>query len=369
MIKSFYCLAEAELSDPAAFLNLVAREGITLGEIESVDACRLRFPAPASALPTLEELAEQCGGSLRILRRGARARLRDKAHRHGLFLSLGALLGSLLLLSSLFLWEIELKDCPDTVARWQIMGALEKAGLRRGAFVPALSTELLCSKALETLPELGSLRVNIRGSRAMVEAAERLSPPAIRIEAGRSEVVADRQAVLTDVRVYAGTALVNKGMAVEKGEVLVRPSSTANRAEAEIRGLCRLEKTALLPRSTATVSETGKTTARWGLQWGKRCIFLQTDSSISPMVCGKIYSVSSRALPFGLCRLRLRETDCTKAEQACDSAYAEKLLERLLAKELGKSGELCIADINRSGDAVTLRCECEIPIGAERAME
>ena len=369
MIKSLYCLAEAEVSDPAAFLNLCARRGIALSGTESVDACRLRFRARSSAISELQKLAAQCGGSLRVLQRGAGERLRAQARRHALLLIPGAVLGVLLLLSSLFLWEIELESCPAGVEHWRIMGALEKAGLRKGAFVPSLSPELICSEALETLPELGSLSVNIRGSRAAAEARERVQPPPTAEEKGRVAVAADRQAVLTDVRVFSGTALVNRGMAVAPGDVLVQPSATAEHARARISGLCLVEKTALLPRSSGTVAETGKKRSFWGFQWGKRCIFLQTDSSISPMVCGKIYSVSSRALPFGLCRMLLRETECTESGEICDESCAEKLLERLLAEELGKEGELRTAAVTRSGESVTVRCECVLPVGAERSAD
>ncbi len=364
-------LVEAEVCDSAAFLNLCRREGIPLADTESRDGCRLRFSAPPSALVKLKTLAQRCGGSLRVLRSGIGERLRGKTRRHGAILLAAALMGLLLLCSSLFLWEIEPGGCPDTAALWRILAALDRAGLRRGAFIPTLSTELLCSEALGELPELESLTVNLRGSRAYVEARGRSEEPEIALEKGESVIVADRQALLTDVRVLAGTAAVNRGMAVEAGDVLVLPSSTAERARGEITGLCRLEKTVILPQSVAALSHTGKTRTIWGLQWGKRCIFLQTDSSISPTVCGKIYSASSSALPLGLCRLTLEERESTEPVSGtlCEVRYAEALLEKMLAQELGKEGELLTAAVNRSGNSVSLRCECSLPIGVERSAE
>ena len=360
---------EADVCDKAAFLNLCARSGISLGSVEDAEGCSLRFSLRKADMERAEKLAKQCGGGLRVLRPGLGQRTEQSVKSHGFFLALAAALGLGLLASSLFLWEIDLSARPASVESWQIMGALDRAGLRRGSFVPGLHTELLCSRALEALPELESLTVNIRGSRAVVEARERVKRPKVREEKGKSEVVASRQAVLTDVRVLSGTPLVNKGMAVERGDILAQPSSTADRARAEIVGLCRVEKTALLPPSSGSVRPKGRKRTIWGFQWGKRCIFLQTDSSISPMVCGKIYSASECALPFGFCSLRLESMESGETAASAGEDCAEKLLEQLLARELGKDGELLSAVITRSGNALTLKGECSLQIGEEKEIK
>ena len=360
---------EAEVCDKAAFLNLCARSGISLGSVEDGDGCSLRFSLRKTDRERVEKLAARCGGSLRILRLGLGQRTEERAKNHAFFLALAAALGLGLLASSLFLWEIDLSACPASVERRQIMGALDRAGLRYGCFVPGLHTELLSSRALEALPELESLTVNIRGSRAVIEARERVKRPTVREEKGKSQVVASRQAVLTDVRVLSGTPLVNRGMAVEKGDILVQPSSTADRARGEITGLCRLQKTALLPQSSGSVRPNGKKRVIWGFRWGKRCIFLQTDSSISPMVCGKMYFASEGDLPFGLCSLRLESMESGETAASAGEECAEKLLEQLLARELGEDGELLSATVTHSGNALTLQCECSLQIGEELEIE
>ena len=369
MRKWLYDRVEANVCDKAAFLNLCARSHIPLGDTENVDECRLRFSLRRGDMEAAEQLAARCGGSLRVLRTGLWQRTEERARYHRLLLLPAALLGAGLLLSSLFLWELDFADCPASVERWQVMGALDRAGLRPGCFVPTLHTELICSRALESLPELASLSVNIRGSRASVEATERVKSPEVRAEKGKSELIAERQALLTDVRVLSGTALVNRGMAVDAGDVLIRPSSTSPRARGEVMGLCRLEKTALLPQSAGESVTSGKKQTQWALRWGKRCIFLQTDSSISSMVCGKIYSASKGALPIGICKLTRSSVECAGAQKLCPERYAETLLEQLVAKELGREGELHTAVLTQSGEALTVRCECELPTGAERAIE
>ena len=365
MRKLFCVFAEAEICDQAAFMNLCSREGIILGETESPDACHLRFFCPTREKEAVERAARQCGGSMRILQTSRAEQWKQKARLHRLPLVYGGMMALLLLLSSLFVWEIELDAPSPRTESWRIRAALDRAGLRRGAFVPGLSTELLSSKALEELPELESLTVNVRFSRAFVEAREREKLPEIASEKGKSMLVAKRETLLTDVRVYAGTAAVNRGMAVEKGDVLLLPSSTSDRSRGEVMGLCRLEKTALLPQSSGHISPGEKKRVIWGFQWGKRCIFLQTDSSISPMVCGKMYSVPERVLPFGFFRLSVEKTENREAGTSVGTYCAEKLLEQLLARELGRDGELLSANITRSGNALTLKCECSLNVGEE----
>lgn len=361
--------AEAQVCDKAAFLNLCAREGIRLSDTESIDDFSLRFRAEAAERERLETLAQRCGGSIRILRESAGERLRSALRSHAAAGAVTVLFSLLLLLSSLFLWEIDFREHPDGLPLWELQGALQSAGLRKGAFLPALSPELLASRALEQLPELESLTVNIRGSRALISAKGRTERPEPEPETGSVRLTADRRGVITELRVLSGTALVNPGMAVEPGEALVVPSATANRARAEIRGRCLWEKSAFFPSAAREVKATGGRKVIRGLIFGKRCIFFQRDSSILRPECGKMYDVSSCALPLGLCTLTLTEWESGGGEKTAPESVGERALLQTLDAELSDGGELLTAAMNRSGGTLTLRCECILPLCREESAE
>ncbi len=371
MNKALLTLAEAEVCDKAAFLNLCAREGIFLDAAESMGEHSLRFRLLRRDYPAAERLAERCGGSVRLVRKSLGQRLQESICRRTLLFSLSGALAVLLLSSSLFVWELELGACPPDMEAWRIMAALDRAGLRKGSFVPALSPELLCSRAMESLPELSSLVVNIRGSRALVEARGRTSAPKAAEEGNECTVVAERSALLQELRVLSGTAALSSGTAVEKGTLLILPTPTAKHARGEAWGLCRVEKRALLPAGTLMETEEGKKKVIWGLQWGKRCIFLQRDSSISPMECGKIMRASSHALPLGLCSVTVWPVRpaAVSAELPCTRDAAERILRSALAQELGEEGELLTAAFTRSGQTLRLRCECRLRIDCEKEAE
>ena len=81
--------------------------------------------------------------------------------------------------------------------------------------------DLLCNQILPQFPDLAWLTVNVRGCRAYIELRERVAKPPIVSEAVPSNVIAKKDALVTEVRALDGEAKVMKGMSVFEGQLLI----------------------------------------------------------------------------------------------------------------------------------------------------
>ena len=205
---------------PAGVLNAAAAEGIELWDVRSLCDNTLRLQAYEARLPALEELARRAGCELRVLKRvGGRKSRALLLRRPVLLIGLGLTL-LLLLASSLFVWDVEVRGT-EKLSRAQVLRALEDSGLTTGSFWPGLDTDLLRSEVMLRLPEIGWMTVNVSGSRAVAAIVERTERPPLYGEEAASDLIASRDGLIRRMNVLAGKPAVREGQVVTKGEKLV----------------------------------------------------------------------------------------------------------------------------------------------------
>lgn len=165
-----------------------------------MDDYTLRVCMPWRSWKQAESLGLRCGCELQLLaRRGLPVFVRRSRGRVFFFAGL-LLAASLLFLSSLFIWEIDIQGC-DAVSEAKILNALEECGVELGAFWPMFDQDLIRSEALLQLPELHWITVNSFGSRATVLVKERVPAPELLDETAPTALVAARDGIVDALRV------------------------------------------------------------------------------------------------------------------------------------------------------------------------
>ena len=357
--------------EPELLLNRCGAAGIPLREIRRLDALTLRAALPERALPALREQTERCRGELRLmsLRGGSRSRARLKARR-ALMLAL-ALTLALLLVSSLFVWEIEVRGC-ESLSRGQILRALADCGVEPGCFWPALDSDLVRSRMLTELPELGWMTVNVSGSRALVLVRERREKPEIYREEQAADLVAAAPGVIRETTVLQGHCLVQPGDAVLAGETLVSGSLESQtgpartvRARGEIRADTWRELTAVCPLEMLRRREIGPSSSRFSLQFGKNRLKISDFPGKALDECDTIvheYTLGVEGLftlPVKLIREERRSLSPTGTEAAREREMEEALLRRLEERIDGEILESSFSVGRTEGLlVVTLRAHC-----------
>ena len=290
--------AEVELfgAFPAGVLNAAAAEGLAVWSVESTGEHSVRLCTWERCLSRLTRLAEKSACEIRVTKRsGGRDARRRILRRPVLLIGLLAM-AALLTLSSLFVWDVEVRGT-ERLSRARVLRELEDCGFGVGSFWPGVNTDLLRSRLMLRLPEIGWMTVNVSGSRAVVAVAERTEKPEL-YDAGRAmELVASRDGLVRRVNALAGSPKVREGQIVTEGEVLIGStleSLTGEAIRVRARGAVMAdtwyELSALSPARELLKTPAGIPHSRFALVLGKKRVNLYIGSGKTIDGCDKIIS-------------------------------------------------------------------------------
>lgn len=206
---------------PERLLNLCAQNRLQFWKLCWIDETSFTFRVALKDRKRLDELAQRsmCELSERG-RRGAAAVAERMLERRWGFLAGVALCFLAVSFLSRFLLVIEVTG-NDTVPTAVILSQLQRAGVRPGAYGPAIPEKEAANTALLGLPELSYMAINIYGTRAEVVVHEAEKKPEMLEEGTPADVVAKADGIIEDIHPDTGRAMFQDGDVVAKGEVLI----------------------------------------------------------------------------------------------------------------------------------------------------
>lgn len=384
-----YAELEAVGAFPERLLNLCAQNRLPFWHLCWLDETSFTFRVALRDRKRLEELARRCGCELTEQgRRGATVVAEGMVRRRWGFLA--GLAVCLLAVNwlSRFLLVIEVTG-NETVPTAVILSQLQRAGVRPGAYGPAIAQREAANTALLGLPELSYMAINIYGTRAEVIVREAERAPELLDEDVPTDIIATSDGIIEDIHADTGRAMFADGDIVAKGEVLI--SGTLDLKEPEggtvdlgylvvhaagdvtARTWRTLEET--LPLAAQVKEYTGEESRGYVLKFLWFEVDFFENSSISQGRYDKItetaqLSLFDRPMPASLTTVTrrgytLREEPLDREEAA--ARLEEILLVRLAALMEEHRGEVLQTDFvirEENGRlTVTLLAECREEIG------
>ncbi|KUK84102.1 MAG: putative membrane protein, partial [Pelotomaculum thermopropionicum] len=203
---------------PEKFVNMAAGRGIFLWDVFRKSDRAIMMKVRLNAVRPLRHIARRTRCRFRIYRRrGVPFHAAWLRRRKALALGAVLFLAALYLLSS-FVWFIEVRG-NEQLSAVEVLEAAEEAGLCRG--VPKWNIEAgrVEAKIQEALPLVSWTGVYIKGTRVIIEVAERTVPG----EEDRrpAHIVATKEGLVKEVLVLDGYPVVKEGDTVEQGQVLI----------------------------------------------------------------------------------------------------------------------------------------------------
>ena len=356
---------------PEAVLNSCAGRGIELWDYERGDRYTVDVWVRESELAALRDIAQGCMCETVVTERKGGSSTRNFLKNHLWLPVFLAVFLSLTLLSSLFIWNVEVRG-NEKLSDGEIIRALAECGVECGSYWPALKVDLIRSEMIEKLPELAWMTVNVNGSRAVALILERLPKPEIYVESESCDLTATREGIIERVAALNGKPLVSVGQSVMKGDVLISGGIDSItdapryvRARGEVIARTWHNETAVCPEIQRFKHRDGRTKKRYALKFGKNRINFYPNGKKAVDECDKIihnYKVGvdnvftfpvslvvEEFLPYRSEEKRLDESSQMKKHLAAmiEEATDGEILSRTEAS--GKKDGLVIASV---------RCEC-----------
>ena len=262
----------------------------------------------------------------------------------GFFLAL-----SLLILSSLFVWDITVEGT-ERISEQIILNALESRGLRLGAFVPSIDTEDAEEFLILDVDGLSFVSINCRGTVVQVEIREREKNTEIVDTQTPSNLIASADGQIEALRVTGGLITVKLGQTVKKGDLLVSgiiDSAALGyrlvRARGEVLARTTLSYRVEIPFETTEKVYTGKFFSQKSVKIFSKTIKLFRKDSICTSSCDKIES-EKRIYLFGLIKLPIFITETEYAEY--ENVHKTLSQKEALAEAYRKLRELSENDLS-----------------------
>lgn len=377
--------ARLEISgaEPEKVLNYCAQKGIEFWDTSPKTDFTVFATIHAKDYPALKSISGKNGCDIRLLSTRGGKKLTKMAKRRYMIAVGFALCVTVLALSSLFIWKIDVTG-NDTMSDAEVLRALSDCGVEYGAFWPTISSDAVRSELMLKLDNIAWLSVNVHNSSAEIVIHERIEKPEIVNEAEPCDITASKTGIITKMSVLEGNALASVGDTVVKGDTLVSgimDSETADprpvHAMAVIEARTWYELNARTPLYEAYKCDSCGTDRDFHLVFGKNIIKFGSDSRNDSQSCDKINKLryaslgSAFVLPVGIITERTKVYE-TEQRQIDVTGATERLKDTLLdeLKRQINGGSIVNTEFSISDDGdlltVTLRAECVENIAKEK---
>lgn len=337
LIRFFRGTANLHITGISAesFLNLTARHSIHPWGICAVSEIEFTCTAFFGDVKKLRKFAK--GFDIDVRKEKGFPYLLRLAKRRPVFL-LG-LTVCVLLLAILphYVWTIQIEGNVN-VPTERIEQVIDALGVRFGTGRTQIDSKMLKMRAMHELPELSWFAIGKNGGCVTILVSEREIMPDSEVKQGITNVIAERDGIISKTEVYGGFRRCKVGDAVREGEILIsgvetfEKSTQLTHAYGEIYALTQRKLEAKLPTDYTAKEYTGKVKKHYSLILGRKRINLYGNSGILQGSCDKIIRRSRLELPGGYCFpvwleeetcLYYRKTSCPIDRQiACERLEA-----------------------------------------------
>lgn len=295
--------------NPEKFLNLAAREGITLWNIRR-DGTGICANTLISNYRKLLPIAEKAGVRIFVLKRkGLPVRLEKHRRRYGFIVGI-VFFFLILWYFSGFVWSVEIAGNSKVETR-EIQYTLSDLGLQPGIRAGSVDTKKVEQEALILLPDLSWMHINLDGGTAEVKVGERSSRPEIVPENRPCNVRALQTGQIIKIQVHQGTASVKAGDTVLKGGLIASGVITEEKsgitryvhASANAIAKTKRELSVTVPFKTIEKINTGKVIKKYKLNFiGLEIPFYRNEptGSFNRTVYKNMFKAGSVQFPVGI---------------------------------------------------------------------
>ncbi|MEE0944035.1 MAG: sporulation protein YqfD [Clostridia bacterium] len=256
----------------------------------------------------------------------------------GWFLAFSAMLvTTLFLLSSLYVWDIEINGC-DEDTKAEIMVILNEKGLHTGVLKSSLPDgNTLKDSIIYNVEGVNWAWVYLDGTLARVEVSVGVPPPLMDNDNSHCNISAARDGIITSISAKNGRALFSKGDRVSAGDIIISGAMPGGvlyppyttRAEGEVYAETVHTQTCIVPLYKTYTKETGDSYTLYTL----RLFSLEIPLGRTKVPFDE-YRTDADIKPLGICKYRYTETTSYKEqislELAADEAR-EALYEKIAA--------------------------------------
>ncbi|CAM2846594.1 sporulation protein YqfD [Hathewaya histolytica] len=267
---------------PENFLNLLWREGVFIEDVKKHSIASYSFKINAKDFNYLKQLSEENKVRIKVIKSFGLFNLIGKIKKRKAFVLGIFLFLFIIYYFSQFIWLIDI-NTENNVSPYEIRTKLNEVGVKPGIRKKDLNIFNLENIILNSNKSVVWTRVRIEGTKLKVEISERQNPPKIKEDNIPCDIVAKKDGVIQRVYTKSGTAIVEEGQVVKKGDILVKgeqgkeDSKYEVKAEGDVIAKTFYENTKKIKIPIVKRTRTGKTFTNRYIKIKNKKIYIKND--------------------------------------------------------------------------------------------
>ncbi|MCI8412222.1 MAG: sporulation protein YqfD, partial [Clostridia bacterium] len=202
------------------FINICKNNKIAIWNLKRDKDIKLYLRIGIRDFKNVCKVAKKTKCKIKIVNKRGVPFLVHKYKKRKVFLVLLILLVFLTLLSSNFVWNVDIQEEKGQQIE-NIMEDIEEAGLRIGELKSKVNTKEIINKIRLKRKDIAWIGIELKGTNAIVKLVKADEKPNIIDENDYCSIISDKAGVITKINAQSGTANVKVGDTINKGDVVI----------------------------------------------------------------------------------------------------------------------------------------------------
>lgn len=268
---------------PERFVNLLWKNGVHIKKIRKKNIASMIMEVNLSDYDKIEEVAKSTNVKIKIInRKGIIFSLLKLRKRKALLIGAIFFLAVVYYLST-YIWRIEI-NTENNVSPYEVRLQLKSIGIKEGMSKKKLNIKRVEERILNNNENIMWVKVRTHGSKLSVDISERQTPPSINIDETPCNLVAKKDGQIMRIYTTSGTAVVQPGDIVKKGQLLVKGEQGKEEniyqvhAKGSVIAKTYYEDFKVVPLKGSKTVRTGKKIANYYLKINNRKIYIKKNN-------------------------------------------------------------------------------------------
>ncbi len=202
------------------FINICKNNKIGIWNLKRDKEINLKFNVGIRDFKEICKITKKTRCKVKIERKKGLPFLLHRYKKRKIFVLLLIIIVALIMLSSNFVWNVEITEESNNVLE-NIEQDLKEAGLETGKLKSKINTKEIINKIRLEREDIAWMGIELKGTNAIVKVVKADKKPEIIDEEEYCNIVSDKEGIITKINAQSGTANVKVGDTIKQGDVLI----------------------------------------------------------------------------------------------------------------------------------------------------
>lgn len=202
------------------FINICRNNNIVLLDIERENNTYLKIKILKSDFKDIRHIAKKTKCKIRISGKSGVPFFINKYRKRKIFAVAILVIAIFIFISTKFIWNIQISG-NEKIAKEEIIDLISKYGITKGVLKKDIDLDKISNAIRLERDDISWIGISLKGTNAIVIVKESIEIPEVIDKNEICNIVASQDAVISKIVVHSGTARVNVGDNVQKGDILV----------------------------------------------------------------------------------------------------------------------------------------------------